>query len=127
MSKISDNPDLYGPFWILTTLVFVVAAVGNFSRLMAGEKEFYFGFVPTAAALIYSFGLCTPVFLAFLLRLFGSDQVGYVQVVCLYGYSMSVFLPVTVLCILPFQTSQWLLLVYGLINSCAFLIFNLWT
>jgi len=73
LTKIDANPDLYGPFWILTTLVFVVAAAGNFSRFIAGNTEVYFGFVPTAATLIYSLGFCTPVFLAFLMRLFGSE------------------------------------------------------
>jgi hypothetical protein len=57
--------------------VFVVAAAGNFSRLIAGSNDFYFGFVPTAAGLIYSFGILTPIFLAFLMRFFGSEMITY--------------------------------------------------
>ena len=32
---VLDNPDLYGPFWICATLVFVSAATGNASAYMA--------------------------------------------------------------------------------------------
>jgi len=28
---IKDNPDLYGPFWIYSTVVFMITAVGNLS------------------------------------------------------------------------------------------------
>jgi len=24
-----DNPDLWGPFWIYTSLIFIISAVGN--------------------------------------------------------------------------------------------------
>jgi len=27
----NDKPDLYGPFWIYTTLIFLVAVAGNLS------------------------------------------------------------------------------------------------
>jgi hypothetical protein len=73
--------------------------------LIAGSNDFYFGFVPTAAGLIYSFGILTPIFLAFLMRFFGSEMITYSQILCLYGYSMTVFLPVTFLCIIPIETS----------------------
>jgi len=26
-----DKPDLYGPFWIFTTLIFLLTAAGNFA------------------------------------------------------------------------------------------------
>ena len=29
LTKIRPNPDLYGPFWVSTTLVFTIAIAGN--------------------------------------------------------------------------------------------------
>lgn len=31
---IQDNPDLYGPFWIYTSLIFAIAASGNISQYL---------------------------------------------------------------------------------------------
>lgn len=45
--------------------------------------------------------------------------------ICLYGYSFSCFIPIFLLCIIPVQVLQWLLIAYGMINTSVFLIFNL--
>ena len=45
--------------------------------------------------------------------------------ICLYGYSFSCFIPIFILCVLPFQALQWLLIAYGTLNTSAFLILNL--
>ena len=66
------QPDLYGPFWIYTTLIFMIAAAGNFSRYMAGDKDYDFDFVPIAAGLIYTIGFCYPFIMCFMMRTFGA-------------------------------------------------------
>lgn len=32
LESIQPNPDFYGPFWILTTLILLLGTVGNLSR-----------------------------------------------------------------------------------------------
>jgi hypothetical protein len=32
MQKIKPNPDFYGPFWVLTTIIFLLSSTGNLSR-----------------------------------------------------------------------------------------------
>ena len=32
--KVENNPDLYGPFWIFTTLIFLISLAGNLSNLL---------------------------------------------------------------------------------------------
>ena len=32
LSSIAERPDLYGPFWIATTLIFVISAVGTINK-----------------------------------------------------------------------------------------------
>ena len=58
---IQENPDIYGPFWIYTTLIFVIAAAGSitqiFSVLILLKKDttdvaFFQTFVPVAAAVV---------------------------------------------------------------------------
>ncbi len=51
---LNNNPDLYGPFWIYTTLIFVLAASGSFSKYLKGMNydEYFSEFVPLAATLV---------------------------------------------------------------------------
>lgn len=34
LESIQPNPDMYGPFWIQTTLIFLLGTVGNFSNYL---------------------------------------------------------------------------------------------
>ncbi len=34
------NPDLYGPFWIFTTLIFLISLAGNLSNLLEVKIKF---------------------------------------------------------------------------------------
>jgi hypothetical protein len=51
---LQKNPDLYGPFWIYTTLIFVLASAGSFSIFLKGQKDdgFFQQFVPLAATIV---------------------------------------------------------------------------
>lgn len=49
------SPDLYGPFWIYTTLIFVIAASGSLTKYLTGrsnDEEFFQEFVPLAATIV---------------------------------------------------------------------------
>ena len=43
----------------------------------------------------------------------------------MYGYSFGCFLAIFLLCIIPWGWLHWILMVYGMINSIAFLILNM--
>ena len=49
------TPDLYGPFWIFTTLIFIMAASGSFTKYLTGNstEDFFQEFVPTAASIVF--------------------------------------------------------------------------
>lgn len=68
------KPDLYGPLWIYTTLIVILAISGNFSRGLAMGDEFTynFKFVPIAAAVVYGIGIGLPFALKLLMRMLGS-------------------------------------------------------
>ncbi|MCO5610897.1 hypothetical protein L7F22_065140 [Adiantum nelumboides] len=39
VEKVGHNPDIYGPFWICTTLIFVAAALGNFASYLSHKMK----------------------------------------------------------------------------------------
>ena len=51
--------------------------------------------------------------------------VGGIQLICLYGYSFGCFIVVFLLCIIPAGWLHWLLMIYGMVNSIAFMVLNL--
>jgi len=122
----NDNPDLYGPFWIYTTLIYVMAAGGALSYYFTNSANNYFQmFVPVAGSIIYTFGFGFPFALWICMKLFKIDM-KYVSLICLYGYSLTCLVPVLILCSTGFAWIQWLLLMYGICNSTAFVLINLW-
>ena len=68
------KPDLYGPLWIYTTLIVILAIAGNFSRGLHQGKDFTynFTFVPIAAAVVYGIGIGLPFALKLLMRMLGT-------------------------------------------------------
>lgn len=76
--EISRNkPDLWGPFWICTTLIFMLASVGNFeSYLSFSDKTKYifrYDYVPVAAIVVYSIGFGLPIILGIIMKCFGTE------------------------------------------------------
>lgn len=140
--SIEYNPDLWGPFWILTFLIFVIAACGSIQKYLSDTEyapSFFQKFIPISAALIYGVGFILPLILYIFMKCFGS-QTSYVQILCAYGYSMSIFIPIIIACSLPigvsltklinlirlFKWIQWLLIGYAIFSSTALLLVSFW-
>ena len=129
-SSSGKGPDLYGPIWITLTLVFFVAVTSNISLYihhhhttsivdeggMAAEKEWDYDINQLLHAMwiLYSFSLGLPTLLYFLLRIVigssSNNNLGLVELICLYGYSLVPYLPVTWICVVPYNWVQWLVL-----------------
>eukprot|EP01087_Luapelamoeba_hula_P017357 TRINITY_DN5461_c0_g2_i1.p1 TRINITY_DN5461_c0_g2~~TRINITY_DN5461_c0_g2_i1.p1 ORF type:complete len:322 (-),score=58.58 TRINITY_DN5461_c0_g2_i1:187-1152(-) len=124
-SSVETNPDLYGPFWIATTLIFVMAATSNFAKWWVDRDDFSYDFrdVTFGAAAIYGYIAFLPVAL-WLVCKYLKVKLGLVQIWCIYGYSLFVFIPVSILCILSFWWLRWLLIAVGTGMSLLFLIMN---
>uniref|UniRef100_A0A7N0VMS9 Protein YIP n=1 Tax=Kalanchoe fedtschenkoi TaxID=63787 RepID=A0A7N0VMS9_KALFE len=109
--KTSTNPDLYGPFWICTTLIFVAAAIGTFVTYVAHkiknqEWNYDINVVTWSAGLFY----------------------GYVTVLfCLYGYSLFVFIPAMCLSVVPYDIFRWVVAGVSGFMSATFVALNLRT
>jgi len=122
--RIQGNPDLYGPFWVTTTILFLLAISSNFAEYIAyhekgvdWDPDFYK--VSIAAAVFYAFLIGVPLILWALQRFMVKAKVTLFQNICVYGYSMTSFLVCTPFCICPFEWARWVAIIIACIISCA--------
>lgn len=126
---VSNNPDLYGPFWICTTLIFVAAAIGTFVTYVAHklqEKEWNYDInvVTWSAGLFYGYVTVVPLALYVVLKYFSAPS-GLVQLFCLYGYSLFVFIPALCLSVVPVEIFRWVIAAVAGFMSASFVALNL--
>lgn len=74
--------------------------------------------------MIYSFLFCAPALLWLIFRTY-EENLKYSSVFCLYGYSLFVFIPAVLLCLLPYNAVTWLVLLAAAGVSTVFLLRNL--
>ncbi|KAM7280382.1 hypothetical protein ACFE04_007516 [Oxalis oulophora] len=127
--KTSDNPDLYGPFWICSTLIFVAASIGTFVTYVANkmqQKEWNYdiNMVTWSAGLFYGYSTVIPLALYVILKYF-SAPAGFVQLLCLYGYSLFVFIPALCLSVVPLEIFRWVIAGVAGFMSASFVALNL--
>ena len=122
---IKNNPDLYGPIWIYTSLILLISSTGSLTRTLQGNnnKNFFQEFIPIAGIIIYSVGFGLPILIAFLMKIFG-NSLGIVHVICTYGYSFSIFLPISIICVIQVNALQWIALLYAVFSSTSLLVVN---
>ena len=124
-----DNPDIYGPFWIFTTIIFLITVCANFSGYMnspTGKFQYNFNFLPYACLFIFGTGFGVPLAIFLVGRFICKIDFGYVLNLCLYGYSFVILIPILLLCMIPSNALEFILLVYYTIHSGAFLVFNMY-
>ena len=128
--SILINADLYGPFWTFTTIIFLIALIGNFNSYIHEEnKENYiydYTHVPHAIFIIYGFGFGAPLILWIISRFVFKIDIDLITIMCVYGYSYTILIPILLICIIPFKFIATLALLYFLIHSCTFLFYNLY-
>ena len=127
INLVEKKPDLYGPFWIYTTLIFIIASAGSLTQYIHGadQEDYFQKFIPIAGGVIYGIGFCLPLIVKALMYVFGSET-GFVLVLCIYAYSFTIYAPIFILCI-PFENLQWILLFLAVLDSSCFLLINFWT
>ncbi|TQE05092.1 hypothetical protein C1H46_009244 [Malus baccata] len=127
--KTSNSPDLYGPFWICTTLIFVAAAIGTFvtyvaHKMKSKDWEYDINVVQWSAGLFYGYVTIVPLVLYVILKYFSAPS-GLVQLFCLYGYSLFVFIPALCLSVVPLEIFRWVIAGVAGVMSATFVAVNL--
>ncbi|KAM8844885.1 protein YIPF2 isoform 2-T2 [Spinachia spinachia] len=136
-NHLRSNPDLYGPFWICVTLVFSVVISGNLSTFLGemGHPSYHFRpqfhRVSIAAVVIFMYAWLVPVALwGFLTWRQGAErQIGgysFLETVCVYGYSLFIYIPTSILWIIPFEWLRWTLILVAIGISGSVLVLTFW-
>ncbi|KAL8712033.1 MAG: hypothetical protein Q9220_003729 [cf. Caloplaca sp. 1 TL-2023] len=144
---LDGNPDLYGPFWIATTVVFILFLTGTISQYLAthhdASKAFVYNFrlLSGAAGLVYGYTAVVPVGLWGVLRWFsgnrsssqglgggdvGGGGIGLVEAWALYGYANVIWVPVALISWSPISVLNYVFVAVGFAISGVFLARNLW-
>ncbi|WCJ19681.1 Integral membrane Yip1 family protein [Euphorbia peplus] len=130
-SKIDANPDIYGLIWISTTLVFVLASLGNCATyLMQSHTDstaswtFDVGYFNVAACAIYGYAIVVPLAFFFLLQYMGTNA-NLIRFWCLWGYSLFIFILVSFLLLIPLEALRWLIILAAGVDSACFVALNL--
>ncbi|NWU18921.1 YIPF1 protein, partial [Dyaphorophyia castanea] len=134
---IRSNPDLYGPFWICATLVFTIAVSGNLSNFFIHLGKPTYHYVPQfrkvsiAATTIYAYAWLVPLALwGFLMwrnsKVMNIVSYSFLEIVCVYGYSLFIYIPTAILWIIPQKVVRWVLMVFSLCLSGSVLVMTFW-
>lgn len=138
---LQTKPDLYGPFWISVTLIFTIAISGNIANYLQHANTKYhwkydFHLVSYAATAIFLYITLIPFILWGLLKwssqlsdvesLEGEDIFpGTLELICIYGYSLFIYIPVSILWCIQINFLQWTLVLIATFISGSVLVLTI--
>ncbi|KAL0092333.1 hypothetical protein J3Q64DRAFT_1807934 [Phycomyces blakesleeanus] len=96
---LNNQPDMYGPFWLSTTVVFLVfvcsSLAGSLAAYLAGAPHVYdFRLLSYAVFVVYTYTFLSPVLLWGATKYYGC-QPSLMEIINYYGYSLTVWVPVS--------------------------------
>jgi protein YIPF1/2 len=130
LDVLDGNPDLYGPFWIATTVVFILFLAGYISQYVSSKSgpssPYDFRLLSGAAGLIYGYTFVIPVVFWGVLKWFGSEAANVLECWALYGYANLIWIPVALISWSTLDLLNWIFVAAGFGLSAFFLLRNLW-
>ncbi|KAJ3053789.1 hypothetical protein HK097_003354 [Rhizophlyctis rosea] len=117
LQVIGEKPDLYGPFWIATSVIFalfitssVAGSIAAYINSKSYKYEDSLTGLSTAVAVIYIYAAAFPAVVWGLGRYF-SYSIGLLQLFDVFGYALTIWIPVSLLCIVPLEIVRWILVI----------------
>lgn len=130
LDVLDGNPDLYGPFWIATTVVVILFLTGTVSQYLSRKRddhfEYDFRLLSGAAGLVYGYTGVIPIALWATLKWFGSSSADLIECWALYGYSNLLWIAVALVSWSPLTALNWVLVGVGFAWTTFFLLRNLY-
>ncbi|KAM9324707.1 protein YIPF1 [Gastrophryne carolinensis] len=134
---VRSNPDLYGPIWICATLIFTITISGNLSNFLLHRGEAQYHYVPEfrkvsiAATAIYAYAWLVPLALWGFLswrhsKVMSMVSYSFLEIVCVYGYSLFIYIPTSVLWIIHSEILRWILMAIAMCLSGTVLMLTFW-
>ncbi|ORX40787.1 hypothetical protein BD324DRAFT_612110 [Kockovaella imperatae] len=125
--------DLYGPFWTLTTLILTLyttstltASISQYLSNPDLKPESNIPLLTTATSLLYIYGLGVPALLWAATKWLGVGDWGLAEALGIYGYAMGVYVPISLLCLIPVGILRWVLVGLGAVSSGYFMVRNIY-
>jgi len=116
LTSLSSGSDLYGPFWVSTTLILALflssslaASISKYLSAPGTEYDYNFGLLGLAATIVYAYSFGVPLAFWLTLRYFGVGEWGIVDALGVWGYGLFVWIPVSMLCVIPESITRWVL------------------
>mmetsp|Transcript_11297 Transcript_11297/g.32067 ORF Transcript_11297/g.32067 Transcript_11297/m.32067 type:complete len:332 (-) Transcript_11297:130-1125(-) len=131
---VGDRSDLYGWWWVSSTLVFVIAATSNLSAWLRNDSandepwEQDLTKLTFGATFVYGFATVSPLVAWGSFQYLGmaQAQLSVTELACLYGYSLTPFVFASVLCAVPFDEVGTLAAVMAFAFSATFVVRSIW-
>ncbi|ORZ40650.1 hypothetical protein BCR44DRAFT_1495197 [Catenaria anguillulae PL171] len=100
-TSLTLKQDLYGPFWVPTTLIFTLFVTSSLAHSIASYiagKPYVYDFTRLTAATstIYTY-------------VYYGRPIRVIDLVSIYGYGVALWVPIALLCIMPFELVRWIL------------------
>ncbi|KAJ8597689.1 Yip1-domain-containing protein [Rhizopogon salebrosus TDB-379] len=133
LTVLTPSADLYGPFWVPTTLILALflssslaASISSYLSAEGAAYEYNFGLLSLAATIVYAYAFAVPVLLWLALRYIGVGEWGVAEALGVWGYSLFVWVPVSILCVIPVPLLRWVLVGIAFSLSGYFLVANVY-
>ncbi|KAH9251424.1 hypothetical protein BASA81_010718 [Batrachochytrium salamandrivorans] len=130
MDLIDQNPDFYGPFWVPTTVIFTLFATSTMAESIAKawsnqKYEYDMTQLSFAGAVVYTYVLLLPALLWGVAKYFSITTIRLFDMINVYGYGMSIWVPVSLLCIIQHDLIRWAIVLSAFALSTFFHIKNI--
>lgn len=131
-STLNGRADMYGPFWISSTVIFTLGWTSNFAGWLSyhptkehPQWQYDFNLLTMASFIIYGYVILAPI-LSWLLGMYVQVPLSLAQLVCLFGYSLLIFIPCSIFCVVPLDFVDWISIAVAFAWSTLFITNNLW-
>ncbi|KAI8094736.1 Yip1 domain-containing protein [Thamnidium elegans] len=127
---LNNQPDLYGPFWIATSVIFSVfvcsSLAGSLAAYIADKDHVYdFTVLSSAVFVVYLYAFLCPTLVWASTKYFGC-QPSLLEIINYYGYGLTIWIPVSLLCIIPYDYARWAFVGVAFAITSVFLVKNLY-
>jgi hypothetical protein len=97
------------------------ASIAAYLSTDGTQYDYNFQLLSIAVSLVYVYGLALPILLWIALRYLGVGEWSVIEAVAVWGYGQFVWIPVSVLCVIPVPIVRWSLVGVASVLSGWFL------
>eukprot|EP01084_Bolivina_argentea_P276747 472284_1 len=117
----SESVELYGPTWIVLTYVLVLIASGGVWRYF-NMLDQSINLIWIATVLLFGYIIVSSLLICYLGKKISPSSASFPHALCISGYALTAFVPMSALSALPVPHLPWVLLALSAILSSIFLL-----